>query len=118
MPKKEIKNNKDKTSFMKSFKAELKKVIWPTPKQLFNNTVAVLVIVVITAIIVFALDFTFESINKYGIDKIKQQVSNSSKEENVSTNIEENKIETNEDNAEGNQETNNVLADEANNIVE
>ena len=33
-------------------------------------------------------------------------------------NIEENKIETNEDNAEGNQETNNVLADEANNIVE
>lgn len=118
MPKKEIKNKKDKTSFMKSFKAEIKKVIWPTPKQLFNNTIAVLVIVVITAIIVFALDFTFESINKYGIDKIKQQVSNSSKEENVSTNIEENKIETNEDNAEGNQETNNVLADEANNIVE
>lgn len=81
--KKEIKNNKDKTSFMKSFKAELKKVIWPTPKQLFNNTVAVLTIVLITAIIVFVLDFAFESINKYGIDKVKQVVSNSSTNEAV-----------------------------------
>lgn len=77
MAKKEEKNIKDKTSFMKSFKAELKKVIWPTPKQLFNNTVAVLAIVIITAVIVFALDLAFESINKYGIDKIKQVVTNS-----------------------------------------
>ena len=115
MPKKEIKNSKDKTSFMKSFKAELKKVIWPTPKQLFNNTVAVLVIVVITAIIVFALDFTFESINKYAIDNIKQKISNSSSnDENVSNNVEENIIESNEDNAESNNEVNN----EANNTVE
>ena len=45
MAKKEVKNNKDKTSFTKSFKAELKKVNWPTPKQLFNNTVALLAIV-------------------------------------------------------------------------
>ena len=75
--KKEIKNNKDKTSFMKSFKAELKKVIWPTPKQLFNNTVAVLVIVLVTALIVFVLDVAFESMNKYGIDKVKEVISNS-----------------------------------------
>ena len=65
--KKEIKSSKDKTSFMKSFKAELKKVVWPTPKQLFNNTVAVLTIVLITAVIVFVLDFAFESMNKYGM---------------------------------------------------
>ena len=76
--KKEVKNIKDKTSFMKSFKAELKKVIWPTPKQLFNNTIAVLTIVIITAIIVFALDFVFEAMNKYGIDKVKNVISNSS----------------------------------------
>ena len=74
---KEIKKSKDKTSFMKSFKAELKKVSWPTPKQLFNNTVAVLAIVLVTAVIVFVLDITFESINKYGINKIKENVSNS-----------------------------------------
>ena len=98
MAKKENKNNKDKTSFMKSFKAEIKKVIWPTPKQLFNNTVAVLAIVVITTIIVFALDFTFDLINEYGIDKIKQHVSNSASNENT-VNAEEN-----------------VIIDEANNI--
>ena len=84
MAKKEEKNIKDKTSFMKKFKAELKKVVWPTPKQLFNNTVAVLSIVLITAIIVFVLDFAFESINKYGVNKIKQDIVNSS-----STNSEE-----------------------------
>ena len=74
MAKKEEKNIKDKTSFMKKFKAELKKVVWPTPKQLFNNTVAVLSIVLITAIIVFVLDIAFESINKYGVNKIKQDI--------------------------------------------
>ena len=84
--KKEVKNSKDKTSFMKSFKAELKKVSWPTPKQLFNNTVAVLAIVLVTAVIVFVLDITFESINKYGIDKIKEVVSNSTTETNNENN--------------------------------
>ena len=78
MAKKEEKNIKDKTSFMKKFKAELKKVVWPTPKQLFNNTVAFLSIVLITSIIVFVLDFAFESINKYGVNKIKQDIVNSS----------------------------------------
>ena len=78
MAKKDIKNNKDKTSFVKSFKAELKKVVWPTPKQLFNNTVAVLAIALITTLIVFVLDITFESINKYGVNKVKEAISNSS----------------------------------------
>ena len=78
MAKKEVKNNKDKTSFVKSFKAELKKVVWPTPKQLFNNTVAVLAIALITTLIVFVLDITFESINKYGVNKVKEAISNSS----------------------------------------
>ena len=85
--KKEIKSSKDKTSFMKSFKAELKKVVWPTPKQLFNNTVAVLTIVLITAVIVFVLDFAFESMNKYGIDKIKGVVTNSTSNETVDNTI-------------------------------
>ena len=79
MAKKEAKtnkkeNNKNKKSFVKDFKAELKKVVWPTPKQLVNNTIAVVTIVLITAAIVFALDLTFEAINKYGIEKIKEVV--------------------------------------------
>ena len=68
------KDNKNKKSFFKGLKAELKKVIWPTPKQLVNNTVAVITIVLITAIIVFVLDLAFESLNKYGIDKIKESI--------------------------------------------
>ena len=68
------KSNKDKTHFMKDFKAELKRVIWPTPKQLLNSTVAVITIVWITAIIVFVLDFAFEKMNEYGIEKLKKVV--------------------------------------------
>ena len=61
MAKKESKNeNKVKKHFFKDFKAELKKVIWPTPKQLVNNTVAVATIVLITAAIVFVLDTVFD----------------------------------------------------------
>ena len=80
MAKKEAKANnkenaKNKKSFWKSFKAELKKVTWPTPKQLANNTSAVIAIVVLTAIIVFALNITFEAMNKHGVNKIKEVVS-------------------------------------------
>ena len=71
MPK-ESKNKKENKHFFKDFKAELKKVIWPTPKQLVNNTVAVITIVLITAVIVFVLDLTFEKMNTHGINKLKE----------------------------------------------
>ena len=73
--KKEL--SKDKKSFSKDFKAELKKVVWPTPKQLVNNTVAVITIVLITAIIVFVLDLAFEFANKQGIEKVKEVITSS-----------------------------------------
>ena len=57
------KDSKEKKHFFKDFKAELKKVIWPTPKQLVNNTVAVITIVIIVALIVFVLDFAFGKMN-------------------------------------------------------
>lgn len=87
------KQNKDKKQFGKDFKAELKRVIWPTPKQLFNNTVAVITVVLITAAIVFVLDFAFESLNTYGVDRLKEMVEN---QNSVSTNtIAENEVEGN-----------------------
>lgn len=102
MAKKEEKANKEnKKSFFKGFKAELKKVSWPTPKQLVNNTIAVITIVLITAAIVFILDFAFEGLNKYGVDKIKESIGTLSNEENsMENNIEENSAEdsTTEDN--------------------
>ena len=80
------KQSKDKKHFMKDFKAELKRVIWPTPKQLVNNTVAVITVVLITAAIVFVLDFVFESMNTYGIDKLKQIVDTTNTENVVDSN--------------------------------
>ena len=77
MAKKEekvVKENKVKKHFFKDFKAELKKVIWPTPKQLVNNTVAVIVIVVIVGVIVFVVDTVFKAINDNGITKLQSYV--------------------------------------------
>lgn len=75
-------NSKNKKSFFKDFKAELKKVNWPTPKQLLNNTIAVITIVIITAVIVFVLDLVFETLNKHGIDKIKEVITTENTVEN------------------------------------
>lgn len=72
--KKDIKNKKH---FFKDFKAELKKVIWPTPKQLVKSTMAVVFIVVVTAVIVFGLDVIFETINSKGINTLKSNIKNS-----------------------------------------
>lgn len=83
---KETKNKKETNRhFFKDFKAELKKVIWPTPKQVVNNTSAVITIVLITAIIVFVLDLAFEKVNTHGIDRLRSVVSKN--ENNVIDNI-------------------------------
>ena len=74
--KKEAKKKENK-HFWKDFKAELKKVIWPTPKQLVNNTVAVVTIVLIAAAIVFVLDLAFESLNTYGVKNLRSAVESS-----------------------------------------
>ena len=102
MPK-DNKNKKEKKHFFKDFKAELKKVIWPTPKQLVNNTVAVITIVIVIALIVFVLDFAFEKMNTYGINKLKEMVdSKNSVTENIEQTTDENI--TVEDNATENTE--------------
>ena len=71
---KESKVKNENKHFMKDVKAELKKVVWPTSKQMVNNVTAVVVIVLVTAAIVFCLDFVFGAMNKYGVDKLKEQV--------------------------------------------
>ena len=87
--KNDRKEKRENKHFFKDFKAELKRVIWPTPKQLVNNTVAVITIVLITAIIVFVLDLVFELMNSYGIDKLWGMVeSQNVQTENTTTNQE------------------------------
>ena len=118
------KQSKDKKQFGKDFKAELKRVIWPTPKQLFNNTVAVITDVLITAAIVFVLDFAFESLNTYGVDRLKEMVENQNSESSntvVNNEVEED-TNTTEENSTNETDTNatdeNVSSDEDSNSVE
>ena len=87
---KETKSNKEvknKKHFWKDFKAELKKVIWPSPKQLSNKTFAVIVIVLITAAIVFVLDLVFDLLNEKGINKLKANLRNQVVVENTVDNM-------------------------------
>ena len=87
------KEKKEKKHFIKDFKAELKRVIWPTPKQLLNNTTAVITIVLITAIIVFALDFAFERLNQYGVERVKTIVESRNTVEDTAENAVDNTVE-------------------------
>ena len=79
--KKDKKNGKKDNTFFKEFRAELKRVTWPTAKQMVNNTIAVISIVIVFAVIIFVLDVIFENLNKYGVEGIKVLVSNVSEEE-------------------------------------
>ena len=45
-----VKKEKENKKYFKDFKAELKKVSWPTFDQLVKNTVAVITIVLFTAV--------------------------------------------------------------------
>ena len=111
MAKNENKNdNKVKKHFFKDFKAELKRVIWPTPKQLVNNTVAVVTIVIITAIIVFALDAVFDMGNKYGISKLQsivnEKYNNTESTKSTDNNSTENNTESTENTSSTEENTN------------
>ncbi len=124
MAKKEKKETKQKSSYFKEMKAELKKVVWPTPKELANNTAAVIAFVFIIALIVFICDFCFDNLNKYGITKMQEKVqssfqttndseNNTSEEQNdTSENTDENTENNEENNAEENLENINVEATE------
>ena len=80
--KKSKKEEKNKRHFFKDFKAELKRVVWPTPKQLLNSTIAVISIVLVIGVTVFVLDMGFELLNK---QNAKLQ-SNLQEKYNVNTN--------------------------------
>ena len=109
---KQVKENKNNRYF-KDMKAELKKVVWPTPKQLFNNTVGVIAFVLIFAIIVFILDVCLDSLNKYGIVKLQEKVQSafSSSEENLSDGNLENVTSENNAQAEASNEESNENSD-------
>ena len=42
--------------WFREMKSELKKVVWPTPKQLFNNTLVSVVVMIASAIVLWGFD--------------------------------------------------------------
>jgi preprotein translocase subunit SecE len=55
--KKEKKKRKNPiVKWFREMKSELKKVVWPTKKQIINNTVIALSIIVASSIVVWAVD--------------------------------------------------------------
>lgn len=47
--------------FLKNTKSELKKVVWPTKKQITNNTIWVIVLVVIISAVVLGVDLMLKT---------------------------------------------------------
>lgn len=68
--------NKEKKHFFKGLKSELKKVIWPTSKQVTNNTIAVITLVVVVTVVVLALDFCLKQIDDLAINKLRTKYTN------------------------------------------
>ncbi len=56
-----LKENKI-TKFLKEVKVELKKVVWPTRKQAINLTLIVIVVTLIVAAFIGALDYSFSKL--------------------------------------------------------
>lgn len=49
-------------NFCKETKSEVKKVVWPSPKQVLNNTGVVIGVVVSMAIFISLVDLVFKSL--------------------------------------------------------
>ncbi|MEG0229641.1 MAG: preprotein translocase subunit SecE [Oscillospiraceae bacterium] len=57
--------------FFRDLKGEFKKIVWSSKKQVINNTIVVIVFMVIVAIFIFALDSVLGFLTKliYGLAK-------------------------------------------------
>ena len=71
---KDKKEKKDNKTFFKDFKAELKKVTWPTAKQLATKTAVVIAIVLIISAIVLVIDFVFDKGYEFIVTKASSSI--------------------------------------------
>ena len=46
--------------FLKELKSEISKIVWPTPKQVLNNTIVVIVVVILSAVFIGLVDALFK----------------------------------------------------------
>ena len=49
--------------FFKDMKSELKKVVWPTKRQVINNTLLVVALVVVVSLVVLGIDLVLKTVD-------------------------------------------------------
>ena len=54
--KRKVKGSNRFARWFREMRSELKKVVWPTPKQIVNNTFVALTVMTCAAIVIWALD--------------------------------------------------------------
>lgn len=47
------------SKWLRDFRSELKKIVWPTRKQVVNNTIVVIVAALVVCVFVYILDVSF-----------------------------------------------------------
>jgi len=55
--KRKIKGKNRLARWFREMRSELKKVVWPTPKQITNNTFVALTVMACAAVLIWCLDF-------------------------------------------------------------
>ena len=53
--------------WMREMKSELKKVVWPTKKQVVNNTLVALLVMIVSAIVIWGFDELAQAVVKAAI---------------------------------------------------
>ena len=48
--------------YFKDLRGEFKKIVWPSKKQIINNTIVVIACMAVTAVIIWLLDWAFISL--------------------------------------------------------
>ena len=54
--KTKVKGSNRFAKWFREMRSELKKVVWPTPKQIVNNTIVALTVMACAAVVIWALD--------------------------------------------------------------
>lgn len=70
--KSKVESKKSKKTWFRDFKAELKKVVWPSGKELFSNTAVVIIVVVVVSVLIFVLDLIFGALTKFEVTQIEK----------------------------------------------
>ena len=55
--KKKVKGRNRIARWFREMRSELKKVVWPTPKQIMNNTFVALSVMTVAAIVIWGIDY-------------------------------------------------------------